>query len=164
MALVGFKAQNHPQQLGRRGPRAEVDNRATDPAEFAALDGRFSFTLDVCALAENTKCVRFYTPTDDGLEQSWARERVWCNPPYSSIEPWVRKAWREDAELVVMLVPANRTEQGWWQRQIEPWRDRGRLRVEFLPGRMRFIAHDADHVRPNDRPPFGCALLIWGPR
>jgi hypothetical protein len=110
----------------------------------------------------------------DGLAQPWAGERVWCNPPYSNIEPWVQKAWAEvvddgagflpgGAELIVMLVPANRCEQGWWQRHVEPRRDRGFwFGVEFLPGRPRFIKHGHDRVEPNQRPPFGCALLIWG--
>jgi hypothetical protein len=104
-----------------------------------------------------------FTYEQDGLAQSWACERVWCNPPYSDIEPWVAKARIAGAELVVMLLPANRTEQGWWQRQVEPFRDRGRgLRVEFLPGRPRFIRYGHDRVEPNQRPPFGCCLLIWG--
>ena len=164
MTLARFKAQNHPQQVARRGPRPEIDERATDPELFARFDERFGFTLDVCAQPRNARCARFYTPADDGLAQSWARERVWCNPPYSSIEPWVRKAWCEDAELIVMILPANRTEQDWWQRHVEPWRDRGRLRVEFLAGRVRFIAYGADGIGANERPPFGSALLIWGPR
>jgi len=108
----------------------------------------------------------------DGLAQSWSRERVWCNPPYSNLEPWVEKAhhewrWMTLAErrksVIVMLVPANRCEQGWWQRHVEPHRDRGKdFRVTFLPGRPRFIKHGFDRVEPNQRPPFGCALLIWG--
>jgi phage N-6-adenine-methyltransferase len=162
MSLVGFKGQNHPQQVGKRGAKDKVDDRATSPEVFDPLNELFGFTLDVAAAAHNTKCERFYSIEDNGLEQPWAGERVWCNPPYSSIEPWLEKAWGEDAELIVMLLPANRTEQGWWQRHVEPHRDRGgRLRVEFLPGRMRFIAHDDDAIRPNARPPFGVCLLIW---
>lgn len=162
MSLVGFKGQNHPQQTGKRGARPEVDCRATTPEVFAPLNERFRFTLDAAALPVNAKLDRYFTPEQNGLEQSWAGERVWCNPPYSSIEPWVEKAWRSGAELVVMLLPANRTEQGWWQRLIEPRRDReGGVRVEFLPGRMRFIAHGNDRVFPNERPPFGVCLLIW---
>ncbi len=33
--------------------------------------------------------------------------------------------------------------------------------VEFLPGRMRFIKGGELDTKPNDRPPFGCCLLIW---
>jgi hypothetical protein len=97
------------------------------------------------------------------LAKSWRGHRVWCNPPYSNIEPWVAKAATSGAELVVLLLPANRTEQGWWQRWIEPTRDRpGGPRVEFLAGRLRFIAHDDDRIRPNARPPFGCCLIVYG--
>jgi len=165
MSLVGFKAQNHRQQVRRRGPNPKVDDRQTSPEVFDPLHERFRFTIDVAALPHNAKLPRFYTPAEDGLKQSWARERVWCNPPYSDIEPWIRKAWAESADcgVIVMLVPANRTEQGWWHRQVEPWRDGDHgLRVEFLPGRLRFIAHDAMEIKPNERPPFGCCLLIWG--
>lgn len=167
MTLVGFRAQNHRQQTARRGPRPAVDDRATAPEVFAILHERFGFTVDVAALPHNAKLPCFYTPDEDGLTQGWAGERVWCNPPYSSIEPWLIKAWKEwsrplGADLIVMLLPANRTEQGWWQRQVEPFRLDGSLRVEFLPGRMRFIAHDAREIRPNERPPFGVCLLIWG--
>lgn len=164
MSLVGFKGQNHPQQVGKRGAKPEVDNLETPWDFFAPLHERFGFTIDAAALPHNAKCERFYSPECDGLVQSWAGERVWCNPPYSSIEPWVEKAWIEAqrAGLIVMLLPANRTEQGWWQRWVEPSRLDGRLRVEFLPGRLRFIKHGHDRVEPNQRPPFGCCLLIWG--
>lgn len=163
MSLVGFKAKNHIQQTGKRGPRPEVDDRATAPEVFGPLHERFRFTLDAAALPHNAKLERYFTPELDGLAQPWTGERVWCNPPYSSIEPWVAKASDSGAEIVVMLLPANRTEQGWWQRHIEPRRDvPGGIRVEFLAGRMRFIAHDAADIRPNERPPFGVCLAIWG--
>jgi hypothetical protein len=201
MSLVGFKAQNHRQQVGKRGPNPKVDDRATAPEVFGPLHERFGFTVDVAALPHNAKLPRYFGPPGitsaawrcmwdhpdecgaggcsgcehrrpaplglDGLAQSWAGERVWCNPPYSSIEPWVEKAREEvnrpgtPAELVVMLLPANRTEQGWWQRHIEPERRSHTLDVEFLPGRMRFIAHDAEAIKPNERPPFGVCLVIW---
>lgn len=158
MTLVGFKARNHPQQ--KRNP--EVDDRATTPEVFDPLNERFHFTLDVAASAHNTKCARYYSIEDDGLVRPWAGERVWCNPPYSDIEPWLEKAHREaHAEVVVMLLPANRTEQGWWQRQVEPYRRSGAVTVEFLPGRLRFIRAGQTEVGPNERPPFGCCLVIW---
>lgn len=166
MTLVGYRARNHPQQVSRRGPRPEIDERGTDPQLFAELHSRFQFTLDVCATAENAVLPRYYSPAADGLEQTWSLERVWCNPPYSGIGSWVAKAvWEAvTCPVIVMLVPANRTEQSWWQREIEPVRD-GRHpsgpRVEFLPGRPRFVNLGKPGIGPNERPPFGCCLLIW---
>ena len=163
MSLVGFKARNHTQQVSKRGANPLVDNRATPPEVFAPLHERFGFTLDACALPSNAKLPHFFTPEDDGLRRSWGNHVVWCNPPFSDIYPWVTKAHLETRATVVMLLPANRTEQRWWQEMVEPYRDgRGyRLTVEFLPGRLRFLAPGEDTVKPNSRPPFGCCLLIW---
>lgn len=172
MSLVGFKASNHPQQVGKRGA-TDRDDLGTDPALFATLNERFGFTLDVAANASNAKCARYFDPTADGLERPWAGERVWCNPPYSQIRRWVEKAWSEwvngvrlasaGPEIIVMLLPANRPEQGWWQDLVEPYRDRPDtpLRVEFLRGRQRFVMPGAEAIGPNERPPFGCVLLVW---
>lgn len=161
MSLVGFQARNHPQQTAK----SFVDDRETDPTMFAELHARFGFTLDVAASPHNAKLPRFFTAEDNGLERSWSGERVWCNPPYSEIGPWVRKAWNEmlfGCELVVMLLPANRTEQSWWQDHVEPCRDNGGiLRTEFIRGRTRFIAAGDTAIKPNARPPFGCVLLVW---
>lgn len=165
VSLVGFHARNHRQQVNRKGPDPQVDDRATTPEVFDPLHARFGFTIDVAASAHNAKLERYFTIEDDGLAQSWAGERVWCNPPYSKIGPWVEKAWAEvdRAEVIVMLLPANRTEQAWWQDHVEPRRDRGGspLRVEFLRNRLRFIAAGRTEVGPNERPPFGCCLLIF---
>lgn len=168
MSLVRFQAKNHRQQIAARaGADDSVDDRATTPADFARFNKQLGpFTVDVAAAPHNTKCERYFTHADNGLAQSWAGERVWCNPPYSRIGHWVEKAWREHqrANGIAMLLPANRTEQGWWQRYVEPFRDRAGspLSVVFLPGRMRFIAPGRSEIGPNERPPFGCCLLTWG--
>lgn len=167
MTLTGFRAKNHPQQIGQGGADVDTDDRATVAEVFDPLHARFGFTVDVAAAAHNTKLPRFYDRVVDGLAQPWAGERVWCNPPYSSIEPWVAKAWREHAaEVVVMLLPANRTEQGWWQNLVEPMRDRpgSPLTVEFLRGRLRFLAPGQTSIGADERPPFGCCLLVWDRR
>lgn len=157
---MSFVARTHPQQ----GPNPVVDDRETVAEVFDPLHQRFGFTVDAAASPHNAKLPRFWTVEDDGLAQSWAGERVWCNPPYSRIRPWVEKATIEagGAGLVVMLLPANRTEQGWWQDLIEPYRDRpGGPSVEFLRGRMRFINAGDSTIKPNARPPFGVCLVIW---
>lgn len=163
MSLARFRSGNHPQQTAVRGARDDIDDRGTDPAFFMEQDARFNFSIDVAASNENALCARYFTKADNGLERSWAGERVWCNPPYSNIAPWVRKAHAETDALVVMLLPANRTEQDWWQEQVEPFRDRldSRLRTEFIRGRLRFLLPGEDVIPPNSRPPFGVVLLIW---
>ncbi len=164
MSLVGFKAQNHPQQRVKDA----VDDRGTTVEFFATMVDRFGpFDLDAAAAPHNAKCERYYTIANNGLERPWDAKRVWCNPPYSNIGAWVSKAWDEwpGCEAIVMLLPANRTEQRWWQELVEPFRDRHEwhpLHVEFLPGRMRFDRPGVVIGPKGDRPPFGCCLLIWG--
>jgi phage N-6-adenine-methyltransferase len=176
----GFRAQNHLQQTMDVGPRVDVDERATPPEFFAALHARFRFTVDAAALAYNAKLTRYWTPADDGLAQPWSAHRVFVNPPFSDIESWLAKAWMEwgtrdpelspmgrpiGPELIVMLLPANRTELSWWHEHVEPYRDRpgSPLRVEFLLARLKFGIGDAAPL-PNKRPRFGCCLLIWEER
>lgn len=165
---VSFVARNHPQQVATRGAQDSVDDRETDPELFGPLHARFGFTIDVAASTANAKLERFLTIEANGLHHSWRGERVWCNPPFSGIRPWIEKAWQEHrngCDLVVMLLPANRTEQGWWQDLIEPFRDRSSdrrgLSVEFLRGRRRFIYPGRGAIGPNERPPFGVCLAVW---
>ena len=153
---MSFISRNHPQQ--KRNPR--VDDRATTPEVFGKLHARFRFTVDVAAASHNAKLPRYYTEDRCGLSASWEGERVWCNPPYSSIRPWVEKSVTSAAEIVVLLLPANRTEQGWWQDLVEPRRRGGGIRVEFIRGRMRFLAATDTAIKPNSRPPFGVCLVI----
>ncbi len=155
---MSFIARTHPQQ----GPNEEVDDRATPPWVFAGFNLRFRFTVDAAASPHNAKLRRYFSVDNDGLSAPWTGERVWCNPPFSNIKPWVEKALRREADLVVLLLPSNRTEQAWWQELIEPERIMGTVKVEFLQGRMRFIAARDSKVRPNQRPPFGvCLVIVW---
>lgn len=161
MSLVGHKAKNHPQQVRRDAARDDVDDRRTRDDLWLPLQAEFRFTLDAAATAENSKLPRF---CKDGLVESWAGERVWCNPPYSNVRPWVEKAMAEVlAPVIVMLLPANRTEQGWWQDLVEPIRDKpgSRLTTRFLRGRLRFDRPGWTKPAKGDRPPFGCVLLVW---
>jgi phage N-6-adenine-methyltransferase len=174
VSLVGYKASNHPQQVARKGVDDEVDDRGTPQNFWNELNERYHFTLDVAAAPHNAKTAEYYTRQRDGLSRYWWGS-VWCNPPYSGLDQWLRKAWREwehsgrrsddkhVLQSIVMLLPANRPEQPWWQTYVEPFRDRpgSPLSVQFLPGRLRFIKPGATEVKPNERPPFGCCLLVW---
>lgn len=171
--------------MNRETPMLEEhDVRETPGSLFQPLDQEFRFDLDVCATPANAKCAAFYTQADNGLTSSWDGRRVWCNPPYSDIGSWVLKAWESNAQIVVMLVPATRCEQDWWQLGVEPFRD-GKagpdgsmlhLTTRFLPGRKHFLEDGKPIYRKNkdgslwlskkgkpqrSSPKFGCVLLIW---
>ena len=165
MTLVGFRAKNHPQQVVKVGARDSVDERITLPDDFGPLHARFGFTIDVAANAQNRKVDRYFDLASDGLVQSWRGERVWCNPPYSNLAGWVDKAWQEfraGCDLIVMLLPANRTEQPWWQDLVEPHRDQGGvLTTEFIRRRLNFGKPGNEGAKYNSSAPFGSVLLIW---
>lgn len=161
-------AKNHPQQVAKRpsidrlfdaaSPTDEVDDRGTPQSLFDELNREFHFTIDVAASALNTKCERFYDLSSNGLIQDWSGETVWCNPPYSDLPSWVAKAHHEVNATTVMLIPANRTEQPFWQTYIEPHRDGGgRLRSRYPKGRVRFVKDGETMATPT----WPSCLLVW---
>lgn len=164
MTVLGFAITNHPQQVGKRGAADKVDDRQTPDDIFLPLDAEFHFTVDAAASLANTRCPRFYSIHDDGLEQDWTGETVWCNPPYSNIRPWVEKALSSTA-TTVLLLPANRTEQAWWQDLVEPHRDAsdGRLETRFLRGRRNFATPDNPSGKYLSSPPFGLVVVVVRP-
>lgn len=110
---------------------------ATPQGFFNELDREFGFTLDPCALPENAKCGKFYTPEMDGLAQDWNNHTVFCNPPYGrSIAQWVRKCWQESRKPdtdVVLLIPA-RTDTIYFHKYIYGIAKE----IRFIKGRLRF--------------------------
>ena len=98
---------------------------------FDILNDEFHFDIDVCALPENAKCGKFYSPEDDGLSKNWGGT-CWCNPPYGrKIAEWVKKA-SEAKATVVMLLPA-RTDTKWFHEYIY-----GKAKIRFIKGRLKF--------------------------
>lgn len=168
-------------------PPGESDEFYTLWEDFNPWNKHFRFSVDACALnADCAKVKRFYSPEQDGLKQNYAHESVWCNPPYSDIEPWVVKAdheMRNGCRDWVMLLPQNRQEQPWWQTHIEPIRDLPRnfernrdgvgvlfslvpdrrflLSTSNLSGRRRFGYPGSEKSPGNTTPQTGHVLVIW---
>lgn len=113
-----------------------TDMWATPIALFEELNKEFGFTLDVCAVPENAKCEKYFTPEQNGLSQVWTG-RCWMNPPYGrNIKHWVEKAYRSvrhggEADVVVCLLPS-RTDTLWWHSFCM------KGEVRFLRGRLKF--------------------------
>ena len=168
MTLVRFRVRNHPGQVGRRGALDTVDERITPDTLFSELHAAHGFTLDAAAAPGNAKCARFCSLSDSGLERSWVGEVVWCNPPYSALPAWVAYARQQvsaGCRKAVLLLPANRTEQRWWQEHIEPFRDRpgSGVSVRFLPRRINFGTPANPTGRWHSSAPFGCCVVVLDP-
>ena len=114
---------------------SKSDEWATPQAIFEELDKEFHFDLDAAASDDNNKCDRYFTLENSGLSQNWGGYRVFCNPPYSQIDKWVEKAFREtrnDDTLVVMLLPS-RTDTRYFHNYIYQ-----RAEIRFIKGRLKF--------------------------
>jgi site-specific DNA-methyltransferase (adenine-specific) len=124
-----------------------------------ALEARFGvFTLDPCCRSETAKAPSFFTKEDDGLTAGWVG-RVFMNPPYSDIAPWVRKAHCEvtvgGADLVAALIPAA-TDTRWFQQWVAH-----KSHVLYIAGRVRFIGWKGTAIT-NPRTPNVVALYVRG--
>lgn len=126
---------------------SKTDLWETPQSFFDELNREFHFETDVCAIPENAKCEKFYSPEQDGLKQDWTGV-CWCNPPYGrQIGKWVEKAAKSNA-TVVMLLPA-RTDMKWFHDWILPFAE-----IRFVKGRLKFGG--AEHNAP-----FPCMVVIF---
>jgi phage N-6-adenine-methyltransferase len=114
------------------------DEWSTPQHIFDNLNHKYNFTLDPASDGTNNKCVKHYTPKENGLSQSWHGETVFINPPYSKTYDWVSKAYHEAMggnTTIVMLLPA-RTDTKWFH---EFCTDAFVAKsVTFIKGRLKF--------------------------
>lgn len=129
----------------------------TPPEVFNPIHKEFGFTLDVCAIAENAKCARFFSPVENGLLQDWSGEVCWCNPPYGTqVQKWCKKALLESRKgaTTVLLIPC-KTNTNWWHDLIIPHAE-----VRFLRGRVKFIQKG---IQYGQALPWPLAFVIYRP-
>ena len=127
----------------------------TPPEIFEPINKEFGFTLDVCAIAENTKCEKYFTPEMDGLKQSWENEICWCNPPYGNAVPkWCKKAIAEaeNGATTVLLIPC-KTNTNWWHDLVI-----AKAEIRFLRGRVKFIQNGQQFTQAL---PWSLAFVIY---
>lgn len=135
-------------------PRAQRIDWETPDHIWRPLNDEFGFTLDAAASFENTKCARFFSESDNGLEQDWGCDVVWCNPPYGhdTLWRWVEKGLEaaRTGATVVMLVPAY-TASRWWHKYT-PFAE-----VRFIQGKIKFVGATANAM-------FASAILVFRPQ
>lgn len=110
---------------------------ATPQDFFDKLNEEFHFNLDPCALPENAKCSKYFTPKSNGLLQNWGGYVTFCNPPYGrKLYDWVEKCYNESKKpntTVVMLIPA-RTDTRYFHEFIY----HKAKEIRFIRGRLKF--------------------------
>lgn len=129
---------------------SKTDMWATPIDFFERVNKEFDFDLDVCASEDNHKCDKYFTESDNGLEQEW-NGVCWMNPPYGKdIKHWIKKAYEESLKgtTVVCLIPS-RTDTKYWHEYCM----KGEIR--FVKGRLKFGNGEGSA-------PFPSALVIFG--
>ncbi len=110
------------------------------------------FDMDPCTnLKRGTQTARkFFTVEDDGLSQSWSG-RVWLNPPFSNIKPWVERMKSHNNGIMLCF---SRTDALWFCDLVKFC---GAL---FLISRR--LQFRRPGVRTNQRCPLGVVLFPFG--
>lgn len=125
---------------------------------FDELNKEFNFTLDVAAIAENSKCGQSFLT--DALNTSWScpiagPHICWLNPPYSMCSEFIKKAYEESEKgnTIVALVPA-RTDTKWFHNYCY---NKENVEIRFLKGRLKF-------GDSKNSAPFPSVLIIFKPK
>ena len=118
---------------------------------FDALD--VEFDLDVASSHNSYVQVptkKLFTIDDDALSQDWTG-RVWMNPPYSKVTPWINKWINHNNGFCLVPLSSN----GKWVNVL--WESNAA--VTYLPPNMSFIGGmDGKLVKHRWR----CALWALG--
>lgn len=121
---------------------------------FEKLNKEFKFTLDPAAVQDSALCKKYFTPEDDGLQQDWSEDIVFCNPPYGrSISDWIRKGYHEGQKTTVVFLIPSRTDTAYWHDYIMKADE-----IRFVRGRIAFYKEGY-----NNSAPFPSAVVIWRP-
>lgn len=129
---------------------SKTDLWATPQSFFDKYNSIYHFEVDVCALPENAKCEKYFTPEIDGLKQNW-QGVCYMNPPYGrNIGEWVKKAYESslNGATVVCLLPS-RTCTKWFHEYCL------KGKIEFIKGRLKF--GDA-----KESAPFPSMIVVFG--
>ena len=72
------------------------------------LKKEFKFTIDVCASDKNHLLPKYYTKTQDALNQDWSGEVAYIHPMFDSgVGKFVKKAFNTKNFTGVFLIPAS---------------------------------------------------------
>lgn len=124
--------------------KSKSDKWGTPPEVYNPLNNQFNFNYDPCPLDWKEGDI-------DGLTTEWGTS-TFCNPPYSTVSKWIKKAhdeWKK-GKTVVMLINAI-TDTKAFHEYIY-----GKAELDFIKGRVKFI----DPSNPAKKAPSPRASMI----
>jgi site-specific DNA-methyltransferase (adenine-specific) len=123
-------------------PKSKSDKWQTPPEFLKKLEDEFHFNHDPCP-------IDWKEGDADGLTTEWGPS-TFCNPPYSKVALWIKKAHAEwsKGKTVVMLINAV-TDTKAFHEYIY-----GQAEIRFIKGRLRFINAAAPDAKtaPSPKP------------
>jgi len=138
-------------------PKEARDEWRTPRWLFDWLDRRFQFDIDLAAAHNNALCATFWSKEADALEQPWHKFKGagFCNPPYSDIDPWLRKAVKEATcgftSVFLISSPNGENHYGDYVFGVAS-------EVIWITGRLSFVNSEGRAVGGNTR---GSAIAIY---
>lgn len=148
-------------------PEGEGDKRQTPKEVIARIQTLINMPLihDVAAEPHTAKCASYWTAEDDALSKDWREPMIgsslsgalFCNPPYSNITPWVKKACEASKKglFVVGLLPDDRSVS--WQREYVE----DKAQIIYVPDK-RISFEDGNGIPQNGNPK-GSIICLWTP-
>lgn len=113
------------------------------------IDSLGVFDMDCCGLKAHATASRVIQLPEDGLTATW-EGRVWCNPPYSKPEPWVKRMHTHGRGISLTLAS---TGTQWFQKYCF-----GARGILFLDKRPKFVRLDGSAFSIMR----DCALTAYG--
>lgn len=131
-------------------PKSKSDKWQTPASVYDPLNAEFGFNYDPCPIT-------WSVGDADGLATEWGTS-TFCNPPYSDVAKWIKKAhdeWRKGGKTVVMLINAI-TDTKAFHEYIY-----GNAELRFIKGRISFIdPSNPTKKQPNVKPSM---LVVFRP-
>ena len=125
----------------------------TPKALFDQLNAEYSFTIDAASDETNALLPAYWTRESNALKQDWSGHRIWCNPPWNKILPWIDKALASGG-FVALLVPS-RTGSKWFLQAAT------NAELHFFRGRVQFKT-PGEHIKESSNP-YDTCLMLFGP-
>ena len=145
----------------RKRSESSLSDEYETPLElFESLNLKYNLEteLDVCCDDKNIKGT-FRLPDGNSLDYEWKNaysSDIWCNPPHSLNDVFVRKAyeqWKKHNINIMMIIPTNTMSSRYWHECIE-----GIAEYHPIKGRIRFLV-DGKPSKHSSRNAY--CVVIW---